>query len=452
MEIIADPESMHRLVKQVMDSGRANSVEEATALFAGYRASVEIVDADDPLSQSALLTAVVLACRVFLGGVSVAGDLSAPLKSPLPFGPTLGDAVSALGGTAVPTLGDAPRISISRSPVARAQPFHVRTCFAGWRAGILPADAALAMDGSYVMPLAPMLAAALAVNDAYAFVSGSDASAGRRVVGLNMWDLDHLDWLDAENDGPMLAYLPSRLWLIGLGHLGQAYLWALGLLPFSDAGEVELVLQDMDRITASTPSTSILSKESMIGRHKTRAMAQWAEGRGFKTHIHERLFDGNYRRQSDEPTVALCGLDNVMGRQALDKAGFDLVIEAGLGRDHRNFQTMRLHTLPGKRTADEIWKEQTAQTGPETGAAYKALLKEGRLDQCGVTLLAGKAVGAPFVGSVAACLVVSEVLRMLHGGPLHELIDLDLRSMDQRTVVRQVRDFSAINPGYTPVR
>ena len=28
------------------------------------------------------------------------------------------------------------------------------------------------------------------------------------------------------------ATFRHRLWLIGLGHLGQAYLWALGLLPY----------------------------------------------------------------------------------------------------------------------------------------------------------------------------------------------------------------------------
>jgi hypothetical protein len=46
--------------------------------------------------------------------------------------------------------------------------------------------------------------------------------------------------------------------------------------------------------------------------------------------------------------------------------------------------------------------------------AYRKFLEEGALDSCGVTLLAGKAVGAPFVGSVTACLAVSEVLRLLN--------------------------------------
>ena len=48
------------------------------------------------------------------------------------------------------------------------------------------------------------------------------------------------------------------------------------------------------------------------------------------------------------------------------------------------------------------------------------MLKGGELDRCGVTLLAGKAVGAPFVGAATATLAVSEVLRLLHGGPVQQ--------------------------------
>ena len=80
--------------------------------------------------------------------------------------------------------------------------------------------------------------------------------------------------------------------------------------------------------------------------------------------------------------------------------------------------------------------------------AYEKILRDGKLDRCGVTLLAGKAVGAPFVGSIAASLVIAEVLRLLQGGPLSQLIDLNLKSPDDRTVIRQSRDFSGLNPGY----
>src|SRR3546814_7067248 len=75
-----------------------------------------------------------------------------------------------------------------------------------------------------------------------------------------------------------------------------------------------LVLQDVDSITVSTESTSILTDATLIGVKKTRAMAEWAERRGFQTSIQERLFDADFRRRPDEPAVALCGLDNEIGR------------------------------------------------------------------------------------------------------------------------------------------
>jgi hypothetical protein len=45
-------------------------------------------------------------------------------------------------------------------------------------------------------------------------------------------------------------------------------------------------------------------------------------------------------------------------------------------------------------------------------------------------------------------LALSEVLRMLHGGPVHQLIDLDLLSLDQRVASLHPSDFSRLNPGY----
>jgi hypothetical protein len=79
------------------------------------------------------------------------------------------------------------------------------------------------------------------------------------------------------------------------------------------------------------------------------------------------------------------------------------------------------------------------------------MLKSGELDRCGVTLLAGKAVGAPFIGAAAATLALSEVLRLLHGGAVHELIDLDLKAPEYRSTVLTQQDFSTLNPGYVLV-
>ena len=76
------------------------------------------------------------------------------------------------------------------------------------------------------------------------------------------------------------------------------------------------------------------------------------------------------------------------------------------------------------------------------------MLAEGIVDRCGMTMLAGKAVGAPFVGAVASTLVISQVLRLLHGGTVDALVDLDLRSVEHRHVVPTRRNLAAFNPGY----
>ncbi len=48
---------------------------------------------------------------------------------------------------------------------------------------------------------------------------------------------------------------------------------------------------------------------------------------------------------------------------------------------------------------------------------------------------------------MAAGLALSEVLRLLHGGEVHGLIDLDLLSPDQRSVWAHPGNFSRFNPG-----
>jgi len=84
-------------------------------------------------------------------------------------------------------------------------------------------------------------------------------------------------------------------------------------------------------------------------------------------------------------------------------------------------------------------------------SAYAEMVKRGDLDQCGATLLAGKAVGAPFVGAVTACLAVGELLRKLHGGPEYDVVDLDLMDLDFRTFVPRSSPSGATNPGFVRV-
>lgn len=441
-----DEQQLHRLMKVALDNGTASSLAEAEALFQGYTLAISVDSsaATKPEHQAALLTSIALGRRVFLGGVHVSGAVDVPLAPNMPLRGSMRDAVVKLGGKLADGLtSTSPLISITERPATRGSDFHVRPVFFGWRGGSVPVDADVTSQSA--MSLSPMLAAGLAVNEAFSFVADHDSIAGRRSVGLSLWDVA-ADWL-FDDGAPLLELLPSRLWLIGLGHLGQAYLWALSLLPYPPAG-LEVVLQDVDVITASTESTSILSDGSMQAAKKTRAMAAWAQERGFRTSIHERRFDSSFRLQADEPAVALCGVDNVPARLAFDSAGFPLVVEAGLGQGHQDFRSIRVHTLPASKPASEIWRQAAQREDVSDRPAYQRLLHDKVMDRCGMTTLAGKAVGAPFVGAVAGTLVVAQLLRHLHGGSMDALIDLDLRCAEQRTAVPNKRNFQGFNPGY----
>lgn len=442
-------ERMHRLIKQALDSGEAESLEAAERLFRGFRLSIRIESTESlaPAHQAALLTALALARRVFLGGVYVTGALDVPLTVPLVSVDTLAAAVQQLGGiVGTDAQHDAPRVSIGGNPRKRGAAFDVRTALFGWCGGVVPSDTAAPDDGS-AMPLAAMLAAALAVSEAFAFVRGEGEAPGHRDVGLSLWKPQE-DWLHGTDvEGPQMRFLPSQLWIIGLGHLGQAYLWGLGLLPYPRHSGTVLLLQDIDTITPSTESTSILTDLSLVGQRKARAMAAWSESRGFETVVCERRFDAATARRDDEPGVALCGVDNGLARRALDVAGFDLVVEAGLGRGYDDFRTLRLHTLPGARPAAELWRAEDNVQADVDLPAYRKLHAEG-MEQCGITLLAGKAVAAPFVGAVAASLALAELIRLLHGGSVHQVIDLDLKAIEHRAVVLNRNDFGSLNPGF----
>jgi hypothetical protein len=205
---------------------------------------------------------------------------------------------------------------------------------------------------------------------------------------------------------------------------------------------------DIDVVTESTFSTSVLSERRNVGALKTRVVSQWLEARSFSTRIIERLFDAGASRGAGDPHLLLCGLDNVEGRRALEAPRCQMVVEAGLGSSYDDFQALRIHTLPASRTAHELWPQSAARSAKHIPAAYEALMEAGALDRCGMTELAGKAVGAAFVGMFAGSLVLSEVLRVLHGGRPHEVMSLSLAEIEHRALVTSRVDFSAFNPGF----
>ncbi|MCG3146070.1 MAG: hypothetical protein HONDAALG_03902 [Gammaproteobacteria bacterium] len=449
-------DELNRTVKLAMDTGEAATPEEARDIFRRYRLCL-IIGADvasSPSKQAALLTAVNTGRRCFLGGVEVFGCSDAQLLIPWRNCRTIAEAVTDLQGSLTYSIEELiPRIIIGDvEGIEGRSEFAVRATFDGWRGGVVPMDDGRRLNERNEFTPAGVLAGALAVSEAFQHVRGHNAQAGRRAVGLSLWQPNAaVSWLDDCEIGPRPDLLPARLWLIGLGHLGQAYLWTLGFLPYERPSDFQLILQDYDALVAANDSTSLLTDRRLVGQMKTRAMAGWCEGRGFRTRINERRFAPNFRIDEEEPQVALCGVDNELARAALEDVGFSQIIEAGLGRGTEEYLAFQIHCFPANRSTRQRWgggASAQAQSSLLNHPAYLSLASGG-MDQCGLTMLADRAVGASFVGAFTSTLVVAELLRMAMGERRYEVIDGTLRSPENLKVFASGTLEGLFNPGVT---
>ena len=430
---IIKPDSLHRTAKYFMDNGRAHTHEDAMALLHRFGLTVLVGQeiACSVHQQAALLTLINVASRTLLGGVEVVGLPDVASLTPLAHGRSLGQAVCEYGGhTVAEVRPEWPSALIGDIECPSYKTPCWRLTWGGWRGGVVPAREDLRLQEVDAIPLAPLIAAAACAAEAFAYHAGDHPMAGRRPLGLSLW-CPGANWLA---DGPTeqtLSLLPSRLWIIGLGNLGQAFAWALASLPYADHHEVQMILQDYDRIATSNESTSLLSFASDNGRRKARVVGAWLEALGFDIYVNERRFGPWTKRGEDEPRVALCGVDNALARAALEKPEFGLVVEAGLGAGPEAFRSLSVHTFPASRSAEEIWSRQVGQANEnvESMPAYQELKRKG-MDKCGLAQLASRTVGVPFVGLIAACLAVSELLRRLNGGSALELVSGSAAALD----------------------
>ena len=384
----------------------------------------------------------------------VSGDLETPLRIPWKHCITLREAVADLQGRIVSILApEIPKIYFDGGPSRdETSAFAVRPVICGWSGGVVPArdHVDFSLEEETFTP-AGVLAGALGVSEAFQFTRGDNPLAGNRSPGVALWSPQESNQWRNVTSGPPLEVLPAKLWLIGLGHLGQAYLWTLGFLPYQRMETARLVLQDIDALEDANDSTSLLTHRELVGIKKTRAMSAWCEERGFETNLIERVFVADFKTNDDEPRLALCGVDNRETRSALEKAGFKRIFEAGLGKDTQEYLSFQVHSFPASRTAENIWgKETSADANPEDliqRPAYQSLQSKG-MDRCGLIQLAGHSVGASFVGAVSSTLVVAEVLRLVHGNNPDEVIDGDLRgsSIVSTIVPNQIR-FEIFQPG-----
>jgi hypothetical protein len=448
-----DPDAVHRTAKLLADSGEASSIEEAEAALAGYVLQIEVGAGigENQSRQAAVLTAVNAGSRAFAGGVRVRLGENPILRFGWDTGRSLSQAIARYGGAIVSELDDDIATVCVGEPrrVTRGRPI-LRATFDGWAGGVVEGPATPLAERSWFVP-AGVAAGGIAVAEAFLWRRG-DLRAGRRAQGLSLWRPE-VDWLMDEAIGPDdVGIAPGRVWVIGLGHLGQAYLWTLGLLPYAHPATVAIMLQDDDHITKANESTGLLTPAgAWRGRPKARALAEILETRGFSTAITERRFQPGHGPRGGEPRLALIGVDNPETRASLSDAGFEFVVDAGLGGGPAHYLDIQTHVFPGGLRSDEVpgWREgqRVGRQALMELPAYRRM-EEMTGDRCGTLEVAGRTVAAAFVGATASAQVVAEATRYLLDEHRYTVIDTSLRNLALREAVEAVDPPPAGNPGF----
>ncbi len=308
--------------------------------------------------QLAALTACALSSRCFPGATYAKLDdeiAAAPLLVWPQLGLTFGRALEEIAG--VKCARDSQ--TDSRTLVfgaAEAPANALRVTFDGWVALVGRADELpRALEREY-FPAVGVLAAALAVGELFFAFAKVSIEASRRTVALSLWRPDlPADARDAL--GVPVAFLPRRMWLLGLGHLGNAYLWTLSSLPYQNPRGVEFFLMDFDIVEDENVETGILFRNTDLTEMKTRACAAWAKRINFRTRLIERRLGNGFHRYPDEPGLAFSGFDSNPARRILGNCKFARIVDAGLGGAKNNFDVVGFHALPNPRTPDELWPD-----------------------------------------------------------------------------------------------
>ena len=413
-------------------------VDAATARLDGAALAVSFDEAgDEPWAQAALLAVVAAGKRMFRRGVYLVSAEDPPCRLALYGSGSFRRRLIAAGAHDRPAPQGAAHLLLGR----RAKDGVVACWTDGWSAwvgpGQPPGQAARSNE------IGGVLAAALGLQEAFRRHVLLDLRAGRRTYRVSAWGPD------APADGRLLR-LPSELWVLGLGNLGQATLLVLGVLPYWDPRNARLLLQDFDTAGLENLGVQVLTEPSWIGRRKARCVAEWADRLGFNTDICERAFQLGHQPGRDEPRVLLGCVDNLEARRAAASAGFDLMVDAGLGATAAEAFDVRLHAFPGRRGIAEVWPD-TPLAAPRLSPGLERAVADGRIDACGAMSIAGRSVGVPCTALAAAAIQIAQVVRAFETGGCCDLVDLTLPLADE-AVFKVMPVELGRSPAFAPAR
>lgn len=406
-----------RITKSLTDLPNGASFAEAEAKLNAIKVAILCPPtmANTAAGQAAVLTAIATAMKCF-GHATLILPVDAQIIRTIPLGETLAVAARALGATVtlVPFGSFTHIIGFGESNPSI--PTFVQCWWDGWRSGVFsPLNAPSC--GNSNNPLAGIFAGALAIRDIFATIHHSPPLLRQNGV-ISLWE----PWAHPSScsSGPDHAFMPDRLWLIGLGHLGQAVMWALGFMP----GMGEITLQDDQTVNEENVATGLINNTNSIDLLKTRVADCWANSLGWRTRLIERRFNNDMKPTVHEAPILLSCLDSAKPRKGLARAGFKFMVDAGVGHGPFDYDGIQIRVLPNGTDPTGYWGKEPSEKNTNKlldSAAYKSLK-----DLCGGYAIADASVAIPFVGAAAASLMLATSIRIASLQPTCDLLQMGL--------------------------
>jgi molybdopterin/thiamine biosynthesis adenylyltransferase len=253
-------------------------------------------------------------------------------------------------------------------------------------------------------------------------------------TGISLWNLEAgNEWHEEKNEGPQNVYMPRNIWTLGLGHLGQAYLWTIGLMHCSHPNEIQFLLQDNDTVESENIGSQVLSFYQHVGYPKTRACMNFLERIGFKTQIIEKPFvEGDDCQDClNQYPFLLNGVDNIKTRKSINNDSFKLFLDGATNGKYSLFDSFTMKNISKyKKSVDQIWPENDSQEPILHKNLYARYEKE---HKCGIMSNIG--ISTPFVGLFASTIVIAEIIRSLNHGKAYKIVSYQMRNLFDLTAI-----------------
>ena len=379
--------------------------------------------------QVAFLTAVNIAHRIFLGGVSCRLPANTPnlLKLESEY---FNDLISKSGGVNTDKYpsGQVLKILIG---IECYDDQCIESVSSGWRGGVNfnNQDRIVFPDSDNKISLGPIASASLACYFAFCKAYQINNDGIDLNIGISLWNINSAkEWFKDKNDGPNIVNLPRNIWALGLGHLGQAYLWTLGLMPFKTPKETLFLLQDADIVEPENIGSQVLCSQQNIGRPKTRACMNFLENLNFKTQIIEKqfLFGDSEQEWMKIYPFLLNGVDNIKTRRSIKKTFLKLFLDGATNGRFDLFDSFTMKNISNiEKEPNVIWPDDDVNGFIFHKNLYQ---KYEKIHQCGQ--LANIGISTPFVGLFGSTIIISELIRSINQGRRYSIISLQLRDLN----------------------